>query len=115
VVENGGGLGPDFLRVDVNLDASGYIREVDEVAFAHIAMGRDASGCANFKPLSKLRPDEAWRPSGLKASAIRIDVGLADGIEFLSANSQQFIVCDFFHALRKLRFSASGVGWLLVF
>ena len=44
----------DFLRVDVNLDPPGRIAQVDEMAFAHVAMRGDAAGRAQGRRLRRI-------------------------------------------------------------
>jgi hypothetical protein len=79
------------------------------MAFAHVAMGGDAAGCADFLSLGKRGADFAGSAGGFESAAERINAGGAEGFEFLPANGQQFIVGFFFHAIGGgVEFCASG-------
>ena len=67
-IENLHRLGADFFRMNVNLNAPGRVAQIDEMAFAHVAMRGDASGRAQGFAFLKFFADLArscrWSQSG---------------------------------------------------
>ena len=73
------------------------------MALAHVAMGRDASGGANFLPLGKRDADLSGSAARLIGLAERVDASGSEGLQFLSSDSKEFVLGMFFHGSKVLR------------
>ena len=84
--------------MDIDLNATGGVAQIQEVAFAHVAMRRDAPRRAKrlafFKLLAHLRNRSAY----VKSRTERLDTFRAEGIEFFAPQRDQLIF--FFHRRR---------------
>jgi hypothetical protein len=62
------------------------IRDVEEVALAHITMGHDASCQNHFEVFRKLGTEGTWFVRGDKFPAKGIHPEISQGLEFLSSD-----------------------------
>ena len=74
----------DFFRVDVNLDASRRIAQVDEMAFPHVAMRRDPAGGAQGCALGKFFSHLADGAGRFEAAPKRIRPACLERLEFFA-------------------------------
>src|SRR6266436_5599886 len=82
-------LRPNFFCVNIDLNPTGDVTKVEEVAFAHVAMRSDTTrrtqGFAFFKLPVHLR----YRSADFKARTERLDAFRAQSIEIFEAESNQ--------------------------
>jgi len=88
-------LRANFFCVYVDLNAAGGIAHVEEVAFSHVAMRRDAARRTKRLAFFKLTAYLGNRSACLKTRTERIDTLRAKRLEFLAAQRDQLIF--FFH------------------
>ena len=85
-------LSANFFRVNINLNPSGGVAQVEKVAFAHVAMRSDAAsrakGLAFFKFFAHLRDRSAW----FETSPEWFDPFRAKRVEFFAPQRDQLIL-----------------------
>ena|ERR1700730_14136576 len=84
-------LGANLLLVEIDLDSSGRIPKIDEVAFAHVAMRGQATGNTQGLSLTEFFANFCDGAIRLERSAERIDTFCAQGLEFLTPLCDQFV------------------------
>ena len=87
----------DLLLVYENLDATVDVGDVEKIAFSHVAQSGDSSGDADLLFLFKIFAESGRRVGDFELLTERINAHLAERIELLAANFQEFakvfIVC----------------------
>src|SRR5262249_32760564 len=81
--------------VNVDLNAAGRVAQVEEVAFAHVAMRGDAARCTKRLGFLKLLAHLRNRSAYVKTRTERLDTFRAKCIKFFASQRDQLIF--FFH------------------
>src|SRR5207244_9111310 len=81
----------NFFCVDVNLNAPGRIAQVEEMAFAHVAMRGDAPRRAKSLPFLELLAHLRDRSAYVKTGAERLNAFRAERVELFAPQRDQFV------------------------
>ena len=88
-------LRSEFLPADKQLHPPARVAQIEEVAFAHVAMRRDAARHPLIRAFHKSRADFTDSARGVEAPAKRLHAQVSERFEFLPAHGDQ--VVGFFH------------------
>ncbi len=82
----------NFFSVNINLNAASGVAQIQEVALAHVAMGRDAARRAKSLAFSELLAHLRNRSAYIKTCAEGLDAFRVKRIEFFAPQRDQFIL-----------------------
>src|SRR5512132_352210 len=81
----------NLFGVNVNLNATGDVTQVEKVALAHVAMRRDAAGDTTHFAFFKLRAHLCDRAADIKGGAEWFDTFRAQRLKFFSSERDQLV------------------------